>query len=102
MDEGAGSEGWCEDSWGMACSVLSSLAMDCGINISLIDPTVLVSNPENLSVKWGIGVIVDQPENPLQPFLIPWPAQPCWPFSKFWPLSLLFGRCIFQVWVYSG
>jgi len=30
--------------WGMACSVLSSSAVDCGVNISLTDPTVLASN----------------------------------------------------------
>ena len=44
---GVGLEGWCEDSWGMACSAFSSLRVDCGVNRSLIDPMVLVSNTEN-------------------------------------------------------
>ena len=57
--------GWCEDFWGMACSVFSSLAIDCAVNISLVDPTVLASNTENLLVEWGVGVTVDWPENPL-------------------------------------
>jgi len=40
--QGGGSDWkvWCEDSWGTACLVFSSLAMD-RVNISLIDPTVL-------------------------------------------------------------
>jgi len=59
MRRGGRQAGWCEDSWGTACSVLSSLALDCGFNISLVDHTVLVSNTEKLSVKWGMGVTVD-------------------------------------------
>ena len=73
---GVRSEGWCEDSWGMACLVLGSLAMDCGVNISFMDLTVLVSNIENLLVKWGVGFTIDQPENPIQLFPTPQPALP--------------------------
>ena len=80
MRRGVGSEGWCEDSWGMACLVLGSLAMDCGVNISFMDLTVLVSNIENLLVKWGVGVTIDWPKNSLQPFPTPWPVWPFWPF----------------------
>ena len=64
-----------EDFGGTACSVFSSLAIDCGVNISLIYPTVLASNTENLLVKWGMGVTIDQPENPLLPS---WPSWPFW------------------------
>ena len=49
-------------------------------HISLIDPTVLVSNTENLLVKWGVGVTIDWPENFLQSFPTPWPAWLCGPF----------------------
>jgi len=45
-----------------------------------MDPTVLVSTTKNLLVEQGVGVTVDQPENPLQPFLTIWPAQPLWLF----------------------
>src|SRR5882672_3931472 len=48
----------------MAFSVLSSSMGDCEVNISLVDPTVLVSNTENLLVKQGVGFTIDWPENP--------------------------------------
>jgi len=51
---GVRSEDWCEGSRGMAFSVLSSITGDCGVNISLVDPTVLISNSKNLLVKWGM------------------------------------------------
>src|SRR5882724_9798193 len=51
---------------GMACSVLGSVVTgDCGVNISSVDPIVLVSSTENLLVRWGMGFTVDQPKNPL-------------------------------------
>ena len=55
--------------------------MDCGVNISLVDTAVLVSNTKNLLVEWGVGVTIDWLENPLQPFPTPWPAQPFWIFG---------------------
>src|SRR5882724_4605187 len=76
---GVESGGWCEGFWCTACSVFNSLAIDCGVNISLVDPTVLDSNTEKILVKQGVGVTIDWPENPLQPFLTPWPVWPCWP-----------------------
>ena len=36
---------------------------DCRVNISLVDPTVLVSSTENLLVKWGVGFTIDLPES---------------------------------------
>src|SRR5882672_11484535 len=48
----------------MAFSVLSSSMGDCRVNISLVDPTVLISNTENLLVEQGVGFTIDQPENP--------------------------------------
>ena len=53
--------GWYEDFGGTACSVFSSLAVDYGVNISLVDLTVLASNTENLLVEWGVGVTIDRP-----------------------------------------
>ena len=47
----------------MDFSVLSSSTGDCGVNISLVDPTVLASSTENLLVEWGMGFTVDWPEN---------------------------------------
>jgi len=76
MRRGVGLEGWCEDSWVTTCLVFSSLAMDCEVNISLVDPMVLVSNTKILIVEWGMGVTVDSPKNPLQPFPTPQPAHP--------------------------
>src|SRR5882724_2630125 len=43
-------------SWGVGCSGMTGLVFgsmvtgDCGVNISLVDPTVLVSKTENLLV----------------------------------------------------
>ena len=48
----------------------------CGVSISLVDPTVLISNTENLLVEWGMGLTIDWPENPLLPSLTPWSVQP--------------------------
>src|SRR5882724_10919244 len=84
MRRGVRLEYECEDFSGTACSVLSSLAVDCGVNISLVDPMVLASNTNNLLVKWGVGVTIDQPENPLQPFPTLWPAWPCQPSWHSW------------------
>src|SRR5882724_13681145 len=51
---------------GMACSVLELVVTgDCGVNMSSVDPIVLVSSTENLLVRWGMGFTVDQPKNPL-------------------------------------
>src|SRR5882724_10066728 len=56
-------------SWGIKClgmtgSVLSSVVTgDGGVNISLVDPTVLVSKTENLFVQWGVGFTVNLPKN---------------------------------------
>src|SRR5882724_9626929 len=51
---------------GMACSVLSSVVTgDCGVNMSSVYPTVLVSSTENLLVRWGVDFTVDWPKNPL-------------------------------------
>ena len=51
---------------GTACSVHGSVVTgDCGVNMSSIDPTVLVSSTENLLVRWGMGFTVDLPKNPL-------------------------------------
>src|SRR5882672_4979972 len=60
---GVGSEGLCGGSWGTAFSVFSSSTGDCGVNISLVDPTVLVSSTENLLVERGVGFTIDPPEN---------------------------------------
>src|SRR5882672_4909876 len=50
-------------SWGMAFSVLGSSTNGCGVNISLVDPTALVSSTKNLLVEWGVGFTIDLPEN---------------------------------------
>src|SRR5882724_3506209 len=51
---------------GMACSVLSSVVTgDCEVNMSSVDPTVLVSSTENLLVRWGVDFTIDWPKNPL-------------------------------------
>ena len=68
---GIGSEDWWGGSWCMAFSVLGLVVGGCGVNISLVDPTVLVSNTEKLLAEWGMGFTFDQPENPLQPSLTP-------------------------------
>ena len=65
----------------MDFSVLSSVTVDCEVNISLVDPTVLVSNTENLLVKCGVGFTIDQPENTLQLSLTLWPV---WAFLPVW------------------
>src|SRR5882724_9194580 len=50
---------------GTACLVLSSVVTgDCGVNMSSVDPTVLVSSTENLLVRQGVDFTVDQPKNP--------------------------------------
>src|SRR5882724_12036461 len=49
---------------GTACSVLGSVVTgDHGVNMSSVDPTVLVSSTENLLVTWGVGFTVDLPKN---------------------------------------
>src|SRR5882724_12781711 len=51
---------------GMACLVLSSVVTgDCGVKMSSVDPTVLVSSTENLLVGWGMDFTIDWPKNPL-------------------------------------
>src|SRR5882724_3891704 len=51
---------------GMACLVLGLVVTgDCGVNMSSVDPTVLVSSTENLLVRWGMDFTIDQPKNPL-------------------------------------
>ena len=62
----------------MAFSVIRSSTGDCGVNISLVDPTVLISSIENLLVKWGVGFTTDLPENLSVSSLTLWPAQPFW------------------------
>ena len=57
----------------MAFSVISPSTGNCGVNISLVDPTALVSNTENLLVKWGVGFTIDLPENPSASSLTLWP-----------------------------
>src|SRR5882724_5316786 len=58
-------------SWGVGCSgttgsVFSSVVTgDGGVNISLVNPTVLVSKTKNLLVQWGMDFTVDLPKNPL-------------------------------------
>src|SRR5882724_12978395 len=50
---------------GMACLVLGSVVTgDCGVNMSSVDPTVLVSGTENLLVGWGVDLTIDWPKNP--------------------------------------
>jgi len=46
----------------MDFSVLGSSTGNCRVNISLVDPTVLVSNTKNLLVKQGVGFTIDLPE----------------------------------------
>src|SRR5882724_3239785 len=51
---------------GTACLVLGLVVTgDCGVNMSSVDPTVLVSSTENLLVRWGMDLTVDLPKNPL-------------------------------------
>src|SRR5882724_12113281 len=51
---------------GMDCSVLGLVVTgDCGVNMSSVDPTVLVSSTENLLVRWGMGFTINLPKNPL-------------------------------------
>src|SRR5882724_2588453 len=51
---------------GMACLVLGLVVTgDCGVNMSSVDPTVLVSSTENLLVGWGMDFTVNWPKNPL-------------------------------------
>src|SRR5882724_7228670 len=51
---------------GTACSVLSSAVTgDCRVNMSSVDPTVLISGTENLLVRQGVGFTVNWPKNPL-------------------------------------
>src|SRR6266850_249973 len=75
MSIGVESGGWRGDSWGTAFSVFGSSTGDCGVNISLVDPTVLVSSTENLLVEWGMGFTIDLPENPSlsQALWLAWP-----------------------------
>ena len=56
----------------MAFLVFSSSMGDCRVNISLVDPTVLVSSTENLLVEWGMGFTVDLPENPSPTLWLAW------------------------------
>src|SRR5882672_7398889 len=62
----------------MAFSVFGSSMGDCRVNMSLVDPTVLISSAENLLVEWGMGFTIDLPENLSLSFLTLWPAQPFW------------------------
>ena len=62
----------------MAFSVLGSSTGNCRVNISLVDPTVLVSNTENLLVEWGVGFTIDLPENLSVSSPTLWPARPFW------------------------
>ena len=64
MRTGVRSEDLHGGSLGTAFSVLGSSTGDCGVNISLVDPTVLVSSTKNLLVERGVGFTVDLPENP--------------------------------------
>src|SRR5882672_1013313 len=64
----------------MAFSVFGSSTGDCGVNISLVDPTVLVSSTENLLVEWGVGFTIDLPENPSLSRAL-WLARPFFPIS---------------------
>src|SRR5882724_10047749 len=51
---------------GMACLILGSVVTgDCRVNMSSLDPTVLVSSTENLLVGWGMDFTIDWPKNPL-------------------------------------
>ena len=84
-------EDWHGGVFSTALLVLSSVAGDCGINISLVEPTVLVSNTKNLLVEQGMCFIIDWPENPLGPSPTPWLVQPFWVYPLFpllpqWPL----------------
>jgi len=63
---------------GTAFSVLSSSTDDCWVNISLVDPTVLISSSENLLVKWGVGLTIDLPENLSASSPTLWPAWSFW------------------------
>src|SRR5882724_7604963 len=51
---------------GTACSVLGLVVTgDCGVNMSSVDPTVLVSSTENLLVRRGVDFTIYWPKNPL-------------------------------------
>src|SRR5882724_3042048 len=58
-------------SWGVGCSGMtgsvfgSVVTGDGGVNISLVNPTVLVSKTKNLLVRQGVDFTVDLPKNPL-------------------------------------
>src|SRR5882672_12250222 len=78
MRTGVGLEDSCGGSWGMAFSVFGSSMGDCGVNISLVDPTVLISSTKNLLVKWGVGFTTDLPENLSPSSLALWLAWPFW------------------------
>src|SRR5882672_10388401 len=78
MRTGVGSEDLCRGSWGTAFLVFSSSTGDCGVNISLVDPTVLVSSTENLLVELGMGFTIDLPENLSLSSPALWLAQPFW------------------------
>src|SRR5882672_12532362 len=82
---------------GTAFSVFGSSMGDCGVNISLVDPTVLVSSTENLLVEWGVGFTIDLPENPSPSSLTLWLAWPFWKSPSHplllpqpWPQGFLF------------
>ena len=62
----------------MAVLVLGSSMVDCGVKISLVYPTVLISNTENLLVEQGVGFTIDLPENLSLSFLTPWLSWPFW------------------------
>jgi len=67
-------EDWNKGSWGRDFSVLGLVAGGCGVNISVVDPPVIVYNTKNLLFKWGMGFTVDQAGNPLLTSLAPWPV----------------------------
>src|SRR5882672_8459808 len=72
----------------MAFLVFSSSMGDCGVNISLVDPTVLVFSTENLLVEWGMGFTIDLPENLSPSSLALWLAWLSWQ-PPLHPLPLL-------------
>jgi len=65
---------------GHGCFSLILVAGAVGVNISLVDPTVLISNT-NTYGQIGHDFHHDQPENFLLPSLTPWPV-------SFWDTSL--------------
>src|SRR5882672_6936498 len=115
----------------MAFLVFSSSTGDCGVNISLVEPTVLISSAENLLVEWGMGFTIDLPENCPPTSLTLWLAQPSWqpplhplllpqpPFRLKWltesfasealcrhmrgdQVCCSYSRCASRAWVGSG